>query len=642
MVRYFAIVRLLLCTYFFLICSIATAAKLKTIALSGESAPGAGLEFVHTGFVGSPAINREGVVAFNGSVHAQGYQSPKASLWRATPMGDLELLAMGGQSAPGSATSKIFGGFGDPAVSDNGDIVFMAYDTTNVVSTIWRVAPESAQLSMIAESGQSATGAGPGASFDAFKSGWWSTRPGASAGSSGDTLFLATLTGSGVTGSNYVGLWHAESAGVVSLVAKLDDPVPGLGPETNYGPFSAGFENVQRIASVNGSGKVAFISSLTGSGVGLASNALFTWQKDTGISVLARKENAVPGAPGSAYYGFGSPVLNNAGKVAFYASLQAVGPGGINGGVLMSDRDGAGVTALYRLGDAAPGTGSTFSSFRPASEAGSNPIINSEGQLAFSGNLNWQFGHVDGNNDSGIWSEGLSGSLELVVREGDQAPGTDLGVTFGNFNTVMPMLNSFGQVAFVAGVTPPATGGGTNVGFWAQDSQGALQLIVIEGGQLDVDDGPGIDLRTVSTLRTLTNPWGVSPGENSGNEDGRPSSFNDLGQIVFAASFTDGSSGIFVSNAVANFDGDYNADGVVDAADYTIWRDTLRASGQRLAADGNRDGIVNAGDYEVWKTTFGQLTSTNAASSVSATAPEPSTYLMVVSWMLTVAFGRRR
>jgi hypothetical protein len=36
----------------------------------------------------------------------------------------------------------------------------------------------------------------------------------------------------------------------------------------------------------------------------------------------------------------------------------------------------------------------------------------------------------------------------------------------------------------------------------------------------------------------------------SGGEDGRGRGLNDFGQVVFHATFTDGSSGIFVSNAL--------------------------------------------------------------------------------------------
>jgi CSLREA domain-containing protein len=54
--------------------------------------------------------------------------------------------------------------------------------------------------------------------------------------------------------------------------------------------------------------------------------------------------------------------------------------------------------------------------------------------------------------------------------------------------------------------------------------------------------------------------------------------------------------------------GDYNRDGVVDAADYTRWRDTSGASvAAGTSADGNGDGKVDSLDYNVWKTNFGQV-----------------------------------
>ena len=51
--------------------------------------------------------------------------------------------------------------------------------------------------------------------------------------------------------------------------------------------------------------------------------------------------------------------------------------------------------------------------------------------------------------------------------------------------------------------------------------------------------------------------------------------------------------------------GDYNGNGKVDAADYTVWRDTFGATGSGLAADGNGDNTVNGLDYTYWKTRFG-------------------------------------
>jgi subtilisin family serine protease/formylglycine-generating enzyme required for sulfatase activity len=50
--------------------------------------------------------------------------------------------------------------------------------------------------------------------------------------------------------------------------------------------------------------------------------------------------------------------------------------------------------------------------------------------------------------------------------------------------------------------------------------------------------------------------------------------------------------------------GDYNGNGVVDAADYVVWRDTLDSPGQ-LAADGDRNGVTDQADYILWKSNFG-------------------------------------
>ncbi len=50
--------------------------------------------------------------------------------------------------------------------------------------------------------------------------------------------------------------------------------------------------------------------------------------------------------------------------------------------------------------------------------------------------------------------------------------------------------------------------------------------------------------------------------------------------------------------------GDYNGDGNVDAADYTVWRDNL-GSTSNLDADGDGSGTVDAADYTVWTSNFG-------------------------------------
>jgi autotransporter-associated beta strand protein len=54
--------------------------------------------------------------------------------------------------------------------------------------------------------------------------------------------------------------------------------------------------------------------------------------------------------------------------------------------------------------------------------------------------------------------------------------------------------------------------------------------------------------------------------------------------------------------------GDYNHDGQLNTADYTIWRSMFGQSGSGLAADGNGDGTVNQADYDIWNSGFGATT----------------------------------
>ena len=56
--------------------------------------------------------------------------------------------------------------------------------------------------------------------------------------------------------------------------------------------------------------------------------------------------------------------------------------------------------------------------------------------------------------------------------------------------------------------------------------------------------------------------------------------------------------------AVSALDGDYNNDGVVDAADYTVWRDNLDAPAGTLLND-PIDGEIGQAQYDVWVANFG-------------------------------------
>ena len=95
--------------------------------------------------------------------------------------------------------------------------------------------------------------------------------------------------------------------------------------------------------------------------------------------------------------------------------------------------------------------------------------------------------------------------------------------------------------------------------------------------------------------------------------------------------------------------GDYNRDGVVDAADYTVYRNTL-GSEDILDADGDADGIITAfgdpgveddGDLFVWRQDYGfSALQPSVPSAASAAVPEPMTLGLLAAGALGVAAMR--
>jgi len=73
--------------------------------------------------------------------------------------------------------------------------------------------------------------------------------------------------------------------------------------------------------------------------------------------------------------------------------------------------------------------------------------------------------------------------------------------------------------------------------------------------------------------------------------------------------------------------GDYNGDGRVDAADYTVWRNNLGTNvAAGTGADGNRDSTIDGDDYSLWRKTYGMVVFQAGGGSglKVATVPEPA------------------
>jgi hypothetical protein len=101
----------------------------------------------------------------------------------------------------------------------------------------------------------------------------------------------------------------------------------------------------------------------------------------------------------------------------------------------------------------------------------------------------------------------------------------------------------------------------------------------------------------------------------------------------------------FFNTVAAGAPGDYNNNGVVDAADYTVWRSHLGQTYQLPNEAPNASpGIVDAADYSAWKAHFGATPNADTdlfirsmeidGAGAGAAVPEPSTFVYLV-----MAFG---
>lgn len=89
--------------------------------------------------------------------------------------------------------------------------------------------------------------------------------------------------------------------------------------------------------------------------------------------------------------------------------------------------------------------------------------------------------------------------------------------------------------------------------------------------------------------------------------------------------------------------GDYNLDGAVNAADYTVWRDALgNLVPPGTMADANANGRVDALDYQLWRRHFGKSAADFSDHGQSKAAiPEPTSLVLVGCIASTLTSLRR-
>lgn len=502
------------------------AGSVRTVALSGQLAPGGG-GATFSNFNSSIELLGAGRGAFSAklSIGPGGVTTTSDSGIWSEKGGALNLVVREGEAAPGTSAGVLFGELSVGRWNSSGALAFesaLQAGTGGVTSSndtgIWANVGNGLQL--IAREGSPAPGTPSGVVFgDSFL--------GPNLNADGELALTANLkTGVGpVTTADNEGIWVMRGGQPLSLLVRegqqtTANPVPVTIGGSNLDLTNLSYPEIDLL------GRVSFNGHFIEGGTGF-------WSERTGnLELTYRSGMQAPDAvPGVKFFSFGGfPYTNANGRYSDQHTLTGGDVSGVfeNGRGIYNDATGE-LKEIARGGQPAPGTaaGTLFGFLSP-------PSFNDLGQSSFFGILRNAASSIPTTANEGFWSD-ASGTLKLIVREGDAAPGIDSGAVVGpiDLHAYRPTLNNVGQSAFplkllqgVGGVTVD-----NDTGYWAQDVTGALRLIIREGDQLTVAPG---DIRTIAS-------FGL-------NGDARSFRFDDLGNLMFRANFTDGSQGLFIAN----------------------------------------------------------------------------------------------
>jgi len=88
--------------------------------------------------------------------------------------------------------------------------------------------------------------------------------------------------------------------------------------------------------------------------------------------------------------------------------------------------------------------------------------------------------------------------------------------------------------------------------------------------------------------------------------------------------------------------GDFNVDGVVDSADYVLWRESVGQPAGTLLND-NTGAAVGDDQYNLWRSNFGTQLAAGSGSKVSgAEVPEPAAIGLIMLGLTALIGGRRQ
>jgi PEP-CTERM motif len=226
--------------------------------------------------------------------------------------------------------------------------------------------------------------------------------------------------------------------------------------------------------------------------------------------------------------------------------------------------------------------------------------------------------------------------VTIHVTGGEQIAGEDFYAQIGDGGTYLggsDVKPAFTNVDILGGTMFAASNNGSygDPNGTPPGSNAAHPLIWVDGTTTVSGSVPASGLLATLTIDTT--------GLNGGTFPLRLTVANELGPFATTLWSASGPNPIPLSVSDGSLivavpiDGDYNLDGVVDAADYTSWRNGLGT-------------LYTTDDYAVWKSHFGETATTAGGSSVTlfngAAVPEPSTLLLLLAAASAGFAGRSR
>jgi hypothetical protein len=448
-------------------------------------APGTGgATFGNSSSFDLPVLDENGTVYFRARFAAGGQgvtTTNDRAIFAGRSNGDLSLVIRNDDPVPAipGALAKV----NFARVSPNGILYVPTQLTGSGFSTaddtLVLMGTTQSGLSVAWREGQAAPGT-TGAVFGGSFSGTSSQASGVNR--QGRVMFQATLLGGDVSGTTNNTALYTGIPGALEMVLRKG-AIVGTGQSISALNF---------INQMNDSGQLLYEASLsntlgTSPAPTSSDRVLYRWTPGIGNELIVREGDAAPGTVGAVFGNAGNSWSVSVGANGFDNLGRCVMAVELFGGDVIAgfnDRGlfvgGPGSLSLaLRKGDVMPGTGGALL----------NTVSNASVGLSNNGFMVFQAtcvasGNVTTANDSGIWT-GIPGSLQLIAREGNVAPGAG-GLLFGDTMTGSGIhVNARGQVLFTNSLVDAA--GTTSVNsLWSWDPVVGLRLVLLAGDSMNI------------------------------------------------------------------------------------------------------------------------------------------------------------